>query len=84
MTHKYAWRKGSKFNQWSLFNHVYFRMTSENVAEKFGITREEQDKFALLSQQRLVPGVKCQKSWSTLLHKLSWQVKLVLTVNVYS
>lgn len=66
------------------FNHVYFRMTSENVAEKFGITREEQDKFALLSQQRLVPGVKCQKSWSTLLHKLSWQVKLALTVNLYS
>lgn len=66
------------------FHHVYNRMTSENVAEKFGITREEQDKFALLSQQRLVPGVKCQKSWSTLLHKLSWQVKLVLTVNLYS
>lgn len=66
------------------FYHVYNRMTSENVAEKFGITREEQDKFALLSQQRLVPGVKCQKSWSTLLHKLSWQVKLVLTVNLYS
>lgn len=66
------------------FYHVYFRMTSENVAEKFGITREEQDKFALLSQQRLVPGVKCQRSWSTLLHKLSWQVKLGLTVNFYS
>lgn len=65
------------------FYHVYNRMTSENVAEKFGITREEQDKFALLSQQRLVPGVKCQKSWSTLLHKLSWQVKLGLTVNSY-
>lgn len=65
------------------FYHVYNRMTSENVAEKFGITREEQDKFALLSQQRLVPGVKCQKSWSTLLHKLSWQVKLGLTVNFY-
>nr|XP_022310296.1 3-ketoacyl-CoA thiolase A, peroxisomal-like isoform X2 [Crassostrea virginica] len=27
-------------------------MTSENVAEKYGITREEQDQFALLSQQR--------------------------------
>lgn len=66
------------------FYHVYYRMTSENVAEKFGITREEQDKFALLSQQRLVPGVKCQRSWSTLLHKLSWQVKLSITVNLYS
>lgn len=65
------------------FYHVYYRMTSENVAEKFGITREEQDKFALLSQQRLVPGVKCQRSWSTLLHKLSWQVKLSITVNLY-
>lgn len=68
------------------FYHVYYRMTSENVAEKFGITREEQDKFALLSQQRLVhvPGVKCQRSWSTLLHKLSWQVKHSITVNLYS
>lgn len=75
--------KCSKFNLWSSFNHIYFRMTSENVAEKFGITREEQDKFALLSQQRLVPGVKCQRSMSTLLHKLSWQVKLGLTVNFY-
>lgn len=80
----YEWRKCSKFNLWSSFNHIYFRMTSENVAEKFGITREEQDKFALLSQQRLVPGVKCQRSMSTLLHKLSWQVKLGLTVNFYS
>lgn len=26
--------------------------TSENVAEQFGVTREEQDKFALLSQQK--------------------------------
>uniref|UniRef100_K1Q7U9 acetyl-CoA C-acetyltransferase n=1 Tax=Magallana gigas TaxID=29159 RepID=K1Q7U9_MAGGI len=43
----------------SVFEHDLARqvlipmgMTSENVAEKFGITREEQDKFALLSQQR--------------------------------
>lgn len=86
MTHKYEWRKGSNLTNGVSFYHVklYNRMTSENVAEKFGITRDEQDKFALLSQQRLVPGVKCQKSWSTLLHKLSWQVKLVLTVNLYS
>lgn len=43
----------------SVFEHDLARqvlipmgMTSENVAEKFGITRKEQDKFALLSQQR--------------------------------
>lgn len=44
------------------FYHVYYRMTSENVAEKFGITREEQDKFALLSQQRLSTCTRGQMS----------------------
>lgn len=29
-----------------------FRITSENVAERFGISREKQDTFALASQQK--------------------------------
>jgi acetyl-CoA acyltransferase len=33
-------------------------LTAENVAEKFGITREEQDRFALLSHQKAAKAIK--------------------------
>ncbi|MGL5630996.1 MAG: acetyl-CoA C-acetyltransferase [Azovibrio sp.] len=33
-------------------NNYHMGITAENVAEQYGITREEQDAFALLSQQR--------------------------------
>jgi len=32
--------------------------TAENVAEQYGITREEQDRFALLSQQRAAAAIR--------------------------
>ena len=32
--------------------------TAENVAERYGITREEQDRFALLSQQRAAAAIR--------------------------
>lgn len=32
-------------------------MTAENVAEKYGVTREEQDELALLSQQRAIAAI---------------------------
>lgn len=38
------------------FNHYHMGITAENVAEKYGITREDQDEFAALSQQ------KCEKA----------------------
>lgn len=34
------------------FNHYHMGITAENVAEKYGITREEQDAFAALSQNK--------------------------------
>jgi acetyl-CoA C-acetyltransferase len=34
------------------FNDYHMGVTAENVAEKYGITRREQDNFALCSQQR--------------------------------
>ncbi|WP_042274720.1 acetyl-CoA C-acetyltransferase [[Clostridium] dakarense] len=34
------------------FNNYHMGITAENLAEKFGITKEEQDKFALLSQEK--------------------------------
>ena len=33
-------------------------LTAENLAEKYGISREEQDKFALLSQQRACKAIQ--------------------------
>ena len=37
---------------WDAFNGYHMGNTAENVAEKFQITREEQDAFALASQQK--------------------------------
>jgi acetyl-CoA C-acetyltransferase len=34
------------------FTHVHMGVTAENIAEKYGITRQEQDELALLSQRR--------------------------------
>jgi acetyl-CoA C-acetyltransferase len=34
------------------FEHVHMGITAENVAEEYSISREEQDEFAALSQQR--------------------------------
>lgn len=34
------------------FENYHMGITAENIAEQFNITREEQDKFALLSQQK--------------------------------
>ena len=37
---------------WDAFNGYHMGVTAENVAEKFQITREAQDKFALRSQEK--------------------------------
>ena len=37
---------------WDAFNGYHMGMTAENVAEKFQITRNEQDKFSLKSQEK--------------------------------
>jgi acetyl-CoA C-acetyltransferase len=35
-----------------VFGHYHMGVTAENIAEKFGISREDQDRFALESQRR--------------------------------
>jgi acetyl-CoA C-acetyltransferase len=37
---------------WDAFNNYHMGITAENVAEKYGITREMQDEFAASSQQK--------------------------------
>ncbi len=43
---------------WEIFYNYHMGLTSENIAEKFGITREEQDKLALMSHQRALAAIK--------------------------
>ncbi len=43
---------------WDAFNEYHMGITAENVAEKWGITREMQDEFALKSQLRAEKAVK--------------------------
>ncbi len=37
---------------WDAYNHYHMGTTAENVAKKFNITRQEQDEFALASQNK--------------------------------
>lgn len=37
---------------WDAFNHYHMGITAENLAEKYHISREQQDEFAALSQQK--------------------------------
>lgn len=37
---------------WDAFNDYHMGVTAENIAEKYGISREEQDEFAAASQQK--------------------------------
>jgi len=37
---------------WDAFNNYHMGITAENLADKYGISREEQDTFAALSQQK--------------------------------
>ena len=43
---------------WEIFYNYHMGLTSENIAEKFGITREEQDELALMSNQRALAAMK--------------------------
>jgi acetyl-CoA C-acetyltransferase len=43
---------------WDAYENFHMGMTGELVAEKYGITREEQDKFALESHQKAVRARK--------------------------
>ena len=39
---------------WDAFNNYHMGITAENVAKKYGISREAQDAFALASQQKAI------------------------------
>jgi len=43
---------------WDAFNDYHMGITAENIAEQWNISREEQDKFALESQQKTENAIK--------------------------
>ncbi|MCS7280527.1 MAG: acetyl-CoA C-acetyltransferase [Desulfobacterota bacterium] len=43
---------------WEIFYGYHMGVTAENIAEKYGISREEQDKFGLMSHQRARQAIK--------------------------
>ncbi len=43
---------------WDVYNNYHMGMTGENVAEKYGIAREEQDQFAVNSHLKAISAIK--------------------------
>jgi acetyl-CoA C-acetyltransferase len=43
---------------WDIYNDYHMGITGENVAEKYGISREEQDEFALHSHRKALSAIK--------------------------
>jgi acetyl-CoA C-acetyltransferase len=43
---------------WDIYNNYHMGITGENVAEKYGITREEQDEYALNSHRKALAAIK--------------------------
>ena len=66
-------RNGARMGDWSLvdsmivdglqdaFHNYHMGITAENVAEKYGISREEQDAFAAASQQKTEAAIKANR-----------------------
>ncbi|PTA90568.1 acetyl-CoA C-acyltransferase [Kosakonia sp. H7A] len=46
---------------WDAFHDYHMGMTAENIAEKYGITREEQDEFALASQRKAAAALEASR-----------------------
>src|SRR4051794_6026245 len=43
---------------WDIYNNYHMGITGENVAEKYGITREEQDEYAFNSHRKALAAIK--------------------------
>ncbi len=43
---------------WDIYNDYHMGITGENIAEKYGITRDEQDEFAVNSHRKAIAAMK--------------------------
>lgn len=46
---------------WDVYNQYHMGITAENVAEKYGISKAQQDEFALVSQNKTEAAIKAGK-----------------------
>jgi acetyl-CoA C-acetyltransferase len=46
---------------WDAFNDIHMGVTAENVAEQYNLTREEQDRYSVQSQNRAEAAIKAGK-----------------------
>ncbi len=46
---------------WDVFGNYHMGITAENVAEKYNVTREEQDEFSAISQNKTEAAIKSGK-----------------------
>ena len=46
---------------WDIFGDYHMGITAENIAEQFGITREDQDQLAFTSQERTAAAIEAGK-----------------------
>ncbi len=46
---------------WEIFNGYHMGLTAENIAERYGITREEQDELGVISHKRAMEAIKAGK-----------------------
>ncbi|MCU1720657.1 acetyl-CoA C-acetyltransferase [Pseudomonas sp. 5P_5.1_Bac1] len=46
---------------WDAFNDYHMGITAENLVEKYGISREEQDAFAAASQQKAAAAIEAKR-----------------------
>ncbi|MFQ6575138.1 acetyl-CoA C-acetyltransferase [Pseudomonas sp. UM16] len=46
---------------WDAFNDYHMGITAENLVEKYGISREQQDAFAAASQQKAVAAIEARR-----------------------
>jgi acetyl-CoA C-acetyltransferase len=44
-----------------VFNNYHMGITAENIVDKYGLTREEQDRFAITSQEKAIAAVDAGK-----------------------
>ncbi|MGE5403983.1 MAG: acetyl-CoA C-acetyltransferase [Candidatus Saccharibacteria bacterium] len=66
---RYGYRMGAgtlvdtmiKDGLWEAFNNYHMGITAENVNEKYGITRQEQDEFGVRSQERALAAIAAGK-----------------------
>ncbi|PCJ02893.1 MAG: acetyl-CoA C-acyltransferase [Alphaproteobacteria bacterium] len=53
---------------WDVFNDYHMGITAENIAQKYDITREEQDAFAAMSQNKTEAAMKGGKFADEIVH----------------